>query len=72
MKERTPTELMRMYWASCRARGDKPRKVYGLVSMGAPAQQPKGYVIGWGVTLPYVEMLQERHGAGWEIQEFEP
>lgn len=74
--ERNPTELMQLYWQHRRDRGEKPGKVYGLVSMGAPAQQPKGYVIAWGVTRSYVETQHnnrtEPEKSGWQIQEFYP
>lgn len=74
--ERSATELMQLYWAACRGRGEKPRKVHGLVSLGAPAEQPKGYVIAWGVLRGYVEAQHDKRSepekSGWEIQEFEP
>lgn len=71
--ERPATELMRNYWAACRARGEKPRRVFGLVALKG-AEQPAGYVLHWGLLRSYVESLQERRGDAdkWEILEFEP
>lgn len=73
MTARTPTELMRLYWDACRARGEKPKLVHGLVAL-AGAQQPLGYVIAWGVNRGYVENRKAALGDSdkWEIQEFRP
>jgi hypothetical protein len=67
------TELMAKYWAACRARGEKPRAVHALVA-GPGAQQPAGYVITWGLHLPYVENRKAALGDGdkWTIEKIEP
>lgn len=73
MADKTATELMQLFWKAQRERGDTPRRLYGLVSLGG-GMQPKGYVISWGLLRDYVEMIQARLGDAdkWEIQEFEP
>lgn len=72
--ERTAMELVEQYWNACRARGEPPRKVHGLVAVKATADHPKGHVLTWGVGRKYVEMLHERRGDAdaWEIQEIAP
>lgn len=71
--ERTPTELMRLYWDACRSRQEPPKRVFGLVAL-AGAPQPPGYVVAWGVSRKFVESQQEKRGDAdkWEIREFEP
>lgn len=72
MTARTVRELMQQYWAACRQRGEKPRKVHGLVASATTTEHPKGDLVAWGVSRQYVEMIQERHSGAFEIQEFEP
>ena len=36
------------YWQNCLARGDKPRPVWMVVSLGKI--QPEGYCVGWSIS----------------------
>lgn len=71
--ERTPTQLMHLYWDACRSRQEQPRKVYGLVALPG-TNQPAGVVICWGVSRKFVESQQEKRSDAdkWEIREFQP
>lgn len=72
--ERTPVQLMQMYWDNCRLYGHPLPKTYGLIALPGQTEHPPGYVIAWGVTRKYVETQHELRGDAdkWAIQEFEP
>ena len=67
-----PTFLMQNYWTACRARGDKPKKIYGLVSRGG--EQPPGYVLAWSTYAPDIARRLDARGdpQNWQIEEFLP
>jgi hypothetical protein len=67
-----PSDLMRAYWAALAARGDRPRTLYGMVSVGG--EQPYGYVIGWSVSRKEIESRIAARGTpeNWRIEEFIP
>lgn len=68
MTARTAIELMQQFWSAQQARGEKPRRVFGLVS---PAT---GEVVTWGVLRAYIEAQHDRRGDKdkLEIREFHP
>lgn len=69
--DKTAEDLMHAYWARCWARGDKPKRVYGLVALKG-ADEPPGTLLAWGVLRSYVEQQHENrsNAATMEIQEF--
>lgn len=68
MSETQPiTALMRSMWKRQAERGDKPTKVYAIVSLGV--EQPKGYVIGWAIRRKSAEADLSKRGnpEAWRI-----
>lgn len=53
-----PNNLIQNYWAACESRGEKPKPVYCLVSIGG--EQPTGYVKAWSIRRKQVESWRER------------
>lgn len=70
-ESKSSTDLMESYWAACRQRGEKPKRVYGLVAMKG-ATEPPGTLVTWGLLRAYVEQQQENRGnvPHYEIREF--
>lgn len=73
MKDHTPAALLQLYYERSKKDGQKPKRIYALVSLGPPGEHEKGYMIAWGVNRGYVETRQDRRGdaAHLEIQELE-
>lgn len=72
MSAPNPADLMRQYWARCRARGDKPRAVHALVT--GPKSPAPGALVAWGLLLSYVENRRDAlpDGSSHEIQLIQP
>lgn len=68
MSAHASADLMRQYWARCRARGEKPKPVHAVIA-GAKSATP-GAIIAWGLNLAYVEnrLAALPIGSGAEIQ----
>lgn len=68
--ERNPEWLAAEYRRACRARGDTPKRVLGLVAL-AGATHPEGTILTWGLNRPYMDaQLEQRRDADkWEIRE---